>query len=152
LGQAAEAAPHRQKFRELQAAQLRQSIAQTGRYDDLNSTRQDMANFYLAAGRLYLERGDEAAAEQHAERALELAPDNEQGRAELAQLYAKTGRLQEAVDVLLPLKKTRARDAGFWQRLAQLYAQLQAFEEADEALRRIVELAPDQAPGYAAQA
>ena len=83
LGQAAEAAPHRQKFRELQAAQLRQSIAQTGRYDDLNSTRQDIANFYLAAGRLYLERGDEAAAEQHAKRALELTPDNEQGRAEM---------------------------------------------------------------------
>lgn len=152
LGQADEAAQHRRKFRELQAEQLRKAIDQTGRYDDLTSTRQDMADFYLAAGRLYLERGDEAAAEQHAKRALELAPGNEQGRAELAQLYARTGRLREAVDVLLPLKKTRAQDAGFWQRLAQLYSQLQAFEEADEALRRMAELAPDQALGYAARA
>jgi cellulose synthase operon protein C len=152
LGQADEAALHRRKFRELQAAQLRQSIEQTGRYDDVRSTRQDIANFYLAAGRLCLAHGDAAAAEQHAKQALELAPDNEQGRAELAQLYVKTGRLQEAVDVLLPLKTTRARDASFWQRLAQLYAQLQAFEEADEALRRIVELAPEQALGYAGRA
>ncbi len=152
LGQADETAQHRRKFRELQAAQLRQSIEQTGRYDDVNSTRRDMADCYLAASRLYLECGDEAAAEQHAKQVLELAPDNEQGRAELAGLYARTGRLQEAVDVLLPLKKTRAGDAGFWQRLAQVYAQLQAFEEADEALRRIVELAPGQALGYAGRA
>jgi predicted Zn-dependent protease len=152
LERADEAAQHRRKFRELQAAQLRQSIEQTGRYDDVSSTRQDIADCYLAAGRLYLESGDESAAEQHAKRALELAPDNEQGRAELAGLYARTGRLREAVDVLLPLKKTRAEDASFWQRLAQLYAQMQAFEEADESLRRMVKLTPEQAVGYAAQA
>ena len=64
LGQADEAAQHRRKFRELQAAQLRQSIEQTGRYDDVRSTRQDIANFYLAASRLYLGLGDAAAAKQ----------------------------------------------------------------------------------------
>jgi tetratricopeptide (TPR) repeat protein len=152
LGEADEAARHRRKFRELQADQLRQAIDQTGRYDDERTTRQDLAEFYVAAGRLYLERGDEAAAQQHWRQALELDSQNERGRAELAQLYAGTGRLREAVEVLRPLRETRAADASFWQRLAQLYAQLQAFDDAEEALCRIVELAPQQAFGYAARA
>lgn len=152
LGQGDEAAKHRQRLRTLQAAQLRQASDHSGRDDDVESMRRDIAEFCLAAGRLCLERGDAAAAEKHARRAVELAPDHEPSRAELAQLCVRAGRLQEAVDVLLPLKATRAQDAGFWQRLAQLYAQLPDFERADEALQRVVELAPDQAQGYAARA
>jgi len=152
LGEADEAAQHRRIFRELQADQLRQAIDQTGRHDDASSTRRDIAEFYVAAGRLYLERGDEAAAQEHWQSALELDPENERGRAALAQLYAGTGRLREAVEILLPLQTTRAADASFWQGLAQLYVRLQAFDEADDALRRVVELEPQQASGYAARA
>jgi len=152
LGQRDEATTHRQRFRELQAAQLRQARDQTGRYDDVTATREELAEFLLAASRLCLEHGDAAAAEQHARRAVELAPQHDPSRAELAQLHVRAGRLQEAVETLLPLKQTRDRDAGFWTQLAQLYAQLPDFEHADEALRRVVELAPDQAQAYAARA
>lgn len=151
LGQGDEAAKHRQRLRTLQAAQLQQARDHGGRDDDVESMRQDIAEFCLAAGRLCLERGDAVAAEQQARRAVALAPDHELSRTELAQLCVRAGRPQEAVDVLLPLKATRARDAGFWQRLAQLYAQVPDFERADEALQQVVELAPDQAPGYAAR-
>lgn len=152
LGQVDEAAEHRRRLRGLQAAQLQRARDHSGLEADVESTRQDIAEFYLAAGRMCLERGDPVAAEQQARRAVELAPGHEPSRAELAQLCVRAGRLQEAVDVLLPLKATRARDAGFWQQLAQLYAQVPDFERADEALQRVVELAPDQAAGYAARA
>lgn len=152
LGEADEAAQSRRKFRELQTHPQRRAIDQTARYDDLQTTRREIAEFYVVAGGWYQERGDVSAAEQHWQQALDLAPESARGRAALAQSYAETGRLRQAVAVLLPLQQTHAADLPFWQRLADWYARLQEFDEADAALSRIVELAPDQAAGYAARA
>jgi tetratricopeptide (TPR) repeat protein len=152
LGEPTEAARYRDKFHQLQSQHLQEGIAQSKRYNDVRTTQQSVAEAYVAAGRLYLSRGDERAAEQHWTRAAELDPQDPDARAELAQLLVRQSRPREALAVLEPLRESRVQDPGLWLRLGQLHAQLQEFDQAEAALRRAVELAPQQAAGYAALA
>jgi tetratricopeptide (TPR) repeat protein len=152
LGQKAEAAQYRQRLKELQAKDLRSRIEQSQHQDDLQSARGSVAEAFVSIGRLYREHGDEAAAEESWNRALELDPRDMASRAELARLYEGRGQPREVLRVLLPLQTTRADDASLWFRLGQAHAQCAELAEAEAALRHVVQLAPQRAPGYAALA
>jgi tetratricopeptide (TPR) repeat protein len=152
LGEQEEAARHRATFQQLQRQQLREEIELTKDYDDRLALTQDLAAIYAAAGRLYHEQGDEARAERHWQSALKLDQGSFEARVELARLYQRQNRPKQALASWLPLEASRSEDVGFWLYLGQLYAQLDDFPQADEAFRRVIELAPDSAPGYAARA
>jgi tetratricopeptide (TPR) repeat protein len=152
LGEREEAARHRATFQQLQRQQLRDEIELTKDYDDRLALTQDLAAIYAAAGRLYHEQGDEAGAERHWQSALKLDQGSMEARVELARLYQRQNRPKQALASWLPLQAIRSEDVGFWLYLGQLYAQLDDFPQADEAFRRVIELAPDSAPGYAARA
>jgi tetratricopeptide (TPR) repeat protein len=153
LGQQEEAATHRATFQQLQRQQLREEIEQTRDYDDQRATKQDLAATYAAVGRFYLERSDEAAAEHHWQLALQLDEGNHQARIDLARLYQSQHRPKQALACLLPLRDSQqAQDAGFWMWIGQLHAQLDDFQQADEAFVRVMELAPDTGLGDAARA
>ena len=152
LGHRAEAIEYRKRFKELQSKDLRARVDESKSYEDIEATRQNVAEIYVGIGRLYTAYGDDQAAEDLWTRAAELDPQNTDGHLELAQLYAKQDRPRDALDALLPLCRSRADDFHLWLRLGQLHARLDEFAQAEEALRHVVDLAPQQALGYAALA
>jgi tetratricopeptide (TPR) repeat protein len=152
LGEKEDATRHRQQLKELHAKQLRERIEESRRPNDLQATQQTVAKSYVAAGQLYLMRGDAPAAEQHWLRAVELDSRNEQGRAALTQLLERQGRLRDALRVLQPLVASLAEDAGFWLQLGQLQARLADHAQAEASFRHVVQLAPQRALGYVALA
>jgi tetratricopeptide (TPR) repeat protein len=152
LGQEEEALRYREKFRESQSKDLRVQIDESKSYDDLNSARQTVAEAYVVAGRLYRAYGDDHAAKDHWARAAELDPLNPDSRIELARLYEQEGRPRDALNALLPLRETRSQNVSLWMHLGRLHAAFDELDEAEEALRRVVELAPQRSLGYAALA
>lgn len=152
LDQQDEAAQHRQMFQHLQRQQLREEIEQTKDYDDRRAMKQELAMTCAAAGRWYLERGDEAQAQQHWQLALQLDDSNPQARLDLVRLYLQKDLPERALASFLPLQETRAQEVGFWLQLGQLYARLDDFQQADQAFARAAELAPETGLGDAARA
>lgn len=143
LGNRTEAIKYSKKFKELQSNELRARVDESKSYDDLRSTRQGIADMFVAIGRLYRAYGDDQAAEDQWTRAAELAPGSADSRIELAQLYDQQGRAREALDALLPLCRTHARDVNLWLRLGQLHVQLDQFDQAAEAVQEALRLEPD---------
>ncbi len=152
LGQAEEAAECRRKFQQLQQNDLQQGMEQTRGYSDLRATGETVAEVYLTAGRIYQDRGDDADAERHWQRALTLDDANLEARMELAQLYQRQNRPRETLAVLSPLRETRPDDPRLWLEMGRLHARLDQFDLADQAFARVVELTPESAQGYAARA
>lgn len=148
LNQPQAAARHRARFQELQAKQLQERIDQARNPDDLQETRELVAQAFVEAARLYREAGDVSNAQKLWRRAAELDSKNSDSRVELALALEGQGQTREALDVLLQLQGLRADDATLWLRLGQLHAKLQEFEEAESAFRRCVALAPEQAKAY----
>ncbi|MCL4201734.1 MAG: tetratricopeptide repeat protein [Pirellulaceae bacterium] len=152
LGQTEEAAEYRRKFQQLQRNELQQGMDQTRGYSDLRTTGETVAEVYVTAGRIYQERGDDADAERHWQRALTLDDANLEARMELAQLYQRQNRPRETLAVLSPLRESRPDDPRLWLETGRLHARLDQFELADQAFARVVELTPESAQGYAARA
>lgn len=152
LEQHDQAARHRQVFQHLQRQQLREEIEQTRDYDDRQAMKRDLAATCAAAGRWYLERGNQAQAQQLWQLALRLDAGNPEARLDLVRLYQQTGQPEQALASFLPWQQTRAHDAGFWLQLGQLYARLDDFQQADQAFARAAELAPQTGSGDAARA
>jgi tetratricopeptide (TPR) repeat protein len=152
LGQQDEAVQHREMFQHLQRKQLREEIEQAKDYDDQQAMQQDLAVTCAAAGRWYLERGDDAQAEQHWQLALQLDDSNPEASLDLVRLYLQKDLPERALASLLPLQETRAQEVGFWLQLGQLHARLDDFQQADQAFARAAELAPETGAADAARA
>lgn len=151
LGQSEEAATYRKKFNDLQQLQLREDVEQARQHDAGVAFRQELAADCFLIGRFYLAKGDSAEAQKHWQLALQLNAGDINACFSLARLYLEQGQRLQSLNVLSSLSQHTSTDVDFWIQLGQAFASLEAFEHADEAYRRITELYPDLALGYAAR-
>jgi tetratricopeptide (TPR) repeat protein len=151
LGQSEDAARYRQKFNDLQQSQLLQEIEESRQHDAQIAFRQELATDCYLVGRFYAEKGNTEEAQNHWQLALQLNSDDANARYTLARLYVDQAKTDQALKVLLPLNHNSSTDANFWLQLGMVYSQLGAFDNADNAYLRLIELHPDLALGYAAR-
>ncbi len=89
---------------------------------------------------------DRAGALADAQRAVELAPRNEDSVSALAGLYEEDGQRQRAVDLLQTTIKSVPDTVGLRQVLAQVYLSTGDEKLAEEQLQQIVRLRPKELP------
>ena len=89
-----------------------------------------------------------AGAEAEYRRALELAPQNAAVMANLANLLAKLGRLDEAVALAQRAIALEPLRSAFHHNLALYLTALGRYDEAEAALRKAIELQPQSATNY----
>jgi tetratricopeptide (TPR) repeat protein len=70
-------------------------------------------------------------------------PENSPARIYLAQAYNATAAGKEALEAILPLVAAKSADTRVWQQYGQALIGLKRLDEAEAALKRAVELAPE---------
>ena len=101
---------------------------------------------HLALGRIALARGDAVAARAALERALELAPDLDAARAELAAIAQRAGRHDDAIEHYRTALARHERSPKLLHALGTALAERGDFADAAATLARALELAPELAP------
>ena len=98
---------------------------------------------YLDQGREYLDEKQWAEAVTAYRRALELSPNSVEAHSALGFIYAKQGRLQDAVQENLTAVRLAPRDYNSHKNLALLYHQLGQLDQALAEAALAQELAPE---------
>jgi tetratricopeptide (TPR) repeat protein len=94
------------------------------------------------AARIQLKDRDGALAD--AEKAMKLAPDNENAAALLASLYRQMGEPARAADVVKAVLERQPSSVDLRQVLASLYSSVGETQLAEEQMRKVVELKPKE--------
>jgi len=103
---------------------------------------------HVSLGGVYLATGKTAEAVAEIQRALELAPNSDDGYRKLGGAYRDAGRQTEAIRAL---QKAVEINPYYWFNYNQLgvaYVQAGTYDKALEAFRKVTELEPDRASGY----
>jgi len=148
LGEREQAKQYREKFKELQARDLQNLKRQNKSFDDLLATRRQVAATYSEIGPYYARNGDLQKAERLWRKAAALDPTNGDCRLQLVELYWKSHRNAEALQVCEQLRKLDPKNALLCMRMSMLHVRLQQYDAAERALREVIALAPEQATGY----
>jgi tetratricopeptide (TPR) repeat protein len=152
LGDRDKAKEYLERFKVLKAQDEQRHRDALKASDDVASVRRSLAALYTSAGKVYLAHGDVATAEEHLHRAGEVDPDFTENGQVLAWLYQVQGRADAALRELARLEERVRDDISGCLSVGQIYTELGDFEGAERAYRRVVEIAPHQATGYAALA
>jgi len=102
------------------------------------------ADAWLVLGRLHKVAQNSVESEKAYKKALELDPDNEDALNGLALVYADLGNTKEAADLLKKASDQHPTARGL-QTLAAAYEQMREFGLAAEALKRALEMEPQNA-------
>lgn len=152
LGLEDEARQHQEIYRQLRARELEERRQYRLQFDDLQTTRQEVAERYVDAGRIYFAQGDPTATELVWARAAMLDPRNVNCRQALAWLYLQQGKPLETIRLLREMADLAPDNTEYPLEIARLYIGMHRFGEAEEALKKLCQTAPDDAAGYAALA
>ncbi|MDP7286793.1 MAG: tetratricopeptide repeat protein [Phycisphaerae bacterium] len=106
-------------------------------------TIQTLARTLTGAGIVYDRNRESKKAEKLWRRASRLNPKARICRHELASLYVRQGRTNEAIEICLHLQKTYPNVADYHMRAGLLYARLKQWDLAETALKKAVELDPN---------
>jgi tetratricopeptide (TPR) repeat protein len=152
LGQKEEAQQYREEFEKRKKEDPRVQGLRARVHDDLASLRQGVADAYLAAGQVYSAHGSPEKAEKHWLRAAEAYPEDTACRKALISMYEQKNRLADAVRVLGELAELEPENAIHYMNLGVLNTRLKRFDSAEEAFRKLQDVAPDRPEGYRALA
>jgi tetratricopeptide (TPR) repeat protein len=152
LGQTEEAERHFTEFRRLREEQLREGRAEQKGLTDEGRLAAAAAKTHLTAGRIFARQGQLRKAEQHWQRAADLDPHDHESRLSLCEFYARQGQHSEVVPLRKALCDLVPEDPRQWLNLGIAYGNIDQTEQADAAIRRAIELAPELAEPYAALA
>ncbi len=152
LGQKDEAKRYAEDFKKLHTRELGVLKERNQTFDDLQSARGKAAKFYTEAGSYCREHGRAATAAKLWRRAAVLDPKNAECRRQLASWYEMNRFDREATQVYEELRALEPGDAMTHALLGVLYARSKRLDAAEEAMRKVVELAPERPEGYAALA
>jgi tetratricopeptide (TPR) repeat protein len=152
LGDSKKAQEYREKFRKLKAEESNAYYRDVNRYDDLASLRERVVLAHLSAGQLCHHSGGLQKAEEHWRRALVIAPGSTACLSELVDLYLSTDRAQDALEMCERLRAIEPGNVICHLNIGVGNARLRRFEAAEEAFRKVVQLAPQQCDGYRALA
>ena len=147
LGHKDEARKHRETFSKLEALDREQRTRADTAPDDRLSVRHSLAQTYTDAGRVYASHDDAFEAELSWRKAAALDESNTACREDLAALYERTGREPEALLLCEELVKIHPANADYCLNVGLLNARLSQFAAADAAVRRAIELDPEN-PRY----
>jgi tetratricopeptide (TPR) repeat protein len=151
-GQADKSREYMEKFGALRAREEHDGMSRRRASDDRLWTSEQVAHIYTDAGVVYAAYHRPKDAEQHWLRAAALHRKQRKCREALVDLYRRSGRLPEALAVGEQLRQIVPTNAHYQLNAGALLMQLRRFDEAETALRKAVELAPDRPPGYRALA
>jgi tetratricopeptide (TPR) repeat protein/cyclophilin family peptidyl-prolyl cis-trans isomerase len=119
-------------------------LAQLGaQQPDLPPMETEQVQQLMAEGRSSMDAKDWVAAEESFQQVLELDPNNGQAHSALAYLYARQGRLDDAVAENLIVVSLLPSDYNSHKNLALLYQEMGALDDAIASGERALALAPE---------
>jgi tetratricopeptide (TPR) repeat protein len=148
LGNSDGAKAYLEKFRKLKADERKGLKGRKTQYDDFIETQKGAAITYVNVGRMYRDDGKLHKAEELLKKAAGLDPDNVLCFLELASLYQANGQLSKALQMHKKVGEIEPDNAIYRFRIGILSAQLKLFDDAEEAFRKVITLAPQQSAGY----
>jgi len=153
LGRPEEAGKYREKFSELQAADMdalqkrkRSDAALGGLADERTMT----AKFFTRAASIYGNHGDLRQAEQLLIRAAVIDPDSAACRGELMSLYGRSSRQADAAALFRRLSELQPKSAVNYFFLGNVRFVQKRYDDAEGAYRKVIDLNPDRPDGYIA--
>jgi len=148
LGQSDKAREYMETFSKLRADEDEVSTTRRMATDKMRQAPQVLAETLIDAGRVYEGYRQFQKAEEYWQRAAALDSTNTICRAQLLNLYKRTGRRQEALEVCGQLTKIDPDNAFYELLTGVVLAELKRYDVAEETIRRAIKLAPENAGGY----
>ena len=147
LGEKNQARTHREIFSKLESEQLEDMTRVDGESDDDISVHRSLGQSYTDAGRLYLHHGMASEAERLWRTAAAIDAEDVACRQELAALYERAERAEEALLICEELLEIEPENPDYCLNVGLLNARLNRFAAARLAVQRAIELAPED-PHY----
>jgi len=148
LGQQEKAKLCREKFKKFQAGEIQAIEYRNAEYDDLLVIRRTVAKTHIVVGRLYHSRKKLQNAEALWKRAATLDSKSTGCRILLAELFQADHREPQALEMYRQLSDIEPGNAVYQLNTGVLCTLMNRFVDAEEALRKVVELAPDKPWAY----
>jgi tetratricopeptide (TPR) repeat protein/cyclophilin family peptidyl-prolyl cis-trans isomerase len=114
-----------------------------GQQPDLPPMETQQVQQLMAEGRALMDAKEWMAAEDSFQQVLELDPNNGQAHSALAYLYARQGRLDDAIAENLVVVSLLPNDYNSYKNLALLYQETGALDDAIDSGERALALAPE---------
>jgi len=150
LGRSERSREYMEEFQKLRAIKDDASTARRRETDQIRPVPKILAEALVDAGRVYAAYQQQQHAEDYWRRASALDPANTPSRIQLVNLYRRAGRAQEALELCGQLVSIDSGNASYHMVTGRTLADLGRFKAAEDAMRRTIELAPEDARGYRA--
>ncbi len=148
LGNADEAKGHLATFRKLKAEERQGLKGRKDRYDDYVQTQKRVALTYVKVGRMYRDEGQLDKAEELLKQAAGLDPTNVASFQELASLYQAKGQLPKALQMYKKIGDIEPESPLAHFMIGVVSVRLKKSDDAEEALRKAIKLAPRKSDAY----
>ena len=148
LGNQDKAKEYSAKFRKLKAEAREDLIAARTMSDDIIQARKNSAVSYIKAGQMYRSGGKLQKAEELLEHAARLNPENVGCLLELAFLYRETNKQSKVEEIHAKIGQLELKHADNCVIFGNLCADLGLLDDAEEAYRKAVRLAPEKSVAY----
>jgi tetratricopeptide (TPR) repeat protein len=137
-----------EKFRNLKAEEMKALKERDRRFNDLVLTRRSAAKTCKDIGQFYYIHSYVGKAEELLQRAASLDPEQSGCRVLLASLYEQDGRISQALQCYEELSRIEPDNVHCHGNIGVICFELQRYEEAEKAFRKVIELDPNQSSGY----
>ncbi len=148
LGNQDKAKRHLETCRKLKAEARKDLKAAKTMYDDIIQTRKNSAVSYIKAGQIYRSNRKLQKAEELLRHAERLDPENVGCLLELASLYQETNQQPKVREIHGKIVQLELKHADNCIILGDLSVDLQLLEDAEEAYRKAITLAPQKSVAY----
>jgi tetratricopeptide (TPR) repeat protein len=148
LKQQDEASEYMVVFKKLKAEERKDLKDRKVVFDDASETQKAVAETYMHAGKMYQDQGKMDKAQEMMERAIALDQKNTLFLMELASSYGMSNRMTEAVEVHKKISEIEPLNPVCFLNIGLISARLKRFNDAEEALLKVIKLAPKESSGY----
>ncbi|MFC1792745.1 tetratricopeptide repeat protein [Planctomycetota bacterium] len=135
-------------FKKLKAEDMRILKDRNETVDDLIDMQTGAADTYLLAGQMYQAGGNFQKAEELFKKAATLNPENIQCLEKLASLYITRNRIIDAILLYRRISEIDPKDPICHLNIGILSIRLKQLDNAEEAFRKVIEVAPENSGGY----
>ena len=148
LGDTDKARDYSEKFKNLKERERKDLKGRKILYDDFEETQKLAALTFIEAAQIYRDTGNSARAQELLTRAAGLDPQNVKCLLELASMYQKNNQPLKALQLYTKLIEIEPENPIYHFGTGILSALLKQFDEAEQAFRTVIKLAPQQSAGY----
>lgn len=148
LGEKDKSKEFMEKFRKFKLLEMKALKDRDSAFNDLVSVRRTVAQAHTDVGRFYYLHRSSAKAEKLLQRAATLDPEQSECRVMLASLYEQDKRLAEALECYKQISHIEPDNVNCYGNIGVISFELQRYDDAEKAFRRVIELNPNQSFGY----